>query len=366
MTHARARLWLGVSCVGTLVTLSAAMLWLGLPAFLRELVDSDTVGEAPLIAIAPASIALILAPFDWMGGYFVPNSSGRSNVAARRFLGQWLRSVVLHWMLATAGLLAVLAVGRAAGNAGAIAAVLLGQVVLLALQSRLARLIGGLRIRSRESQTTVVESEGGFSGGITGLPGLERTIQPANWNDEFDVDERAALELRRREAIASGSRRRGVILALLWNTAAFAIAVHLPMASATTGPGLVTALLYFTLLQFVGLLILPRPSREGVVEVDRRVVERGVSLPVFARALTRLEDRQDGEPERSRELESVFHPVPCVRRRIAELSLRTRPVRGFWHAARTALFLSWIVGGPLARAVHCNVGRPELWVLLPD
>jgi hypothetical protein len=61
----------------------------------------------------------------------------------------------------------------------------------------------------------------------------------------------------------------------------------------------------------------------------------------------------------------VFHPVPCVRRRVAELSLRLRSIRGYWNVARLTLFLSWPCGGFLSRAVHCNIGRPELWVLLP-
>ncbi|WP_146526280.1 hypothetical protein [Novipirellula artificiosorum] len=36
-----------------------------------------------------------------------------------------------------------------------------------------------------------------------------------------------------------------------------------------------------------------------------------------------------------------------------------------WHAARMTLFVSWACMGMLVRAVHCNVGRPELWVMLP-
>jgi len=37
-----------------------------------------------------------------------------------------------------------------------------------------------------------------------------------------------------------------------------------------------------------------------------------------------------------------------------------------WHAARTALYLSWAGVGLLGRAVHCNLGRPEVWVFLPS
>ena len=40
--------------------------------------------------------------------------------------------------------------------------------------------------------------------------------------------------------------------------------------------------------------------------------------------------------------------------------------RGAHQATRLALYLSWACLGVLARAVHCNAGRPEVWVLLPS
>jgi hypothetical protein len=36
-----------------------------------------------------------------------------------------------------------------------------------------------------------------------------------------------------------------------------------------------------------------------------------------------------------------------------------------WGVARLALFTSWAPLSPLSRAVHCNIGHPELWALLP-
>jgi hypothetical protein len=64
-------------------------------------------------------------------------------------------------------------------------------------------------------------------------------------------------------------------------------------------------------------------------------------------------------------VETVFHPIPALRRRIARLEEGRASEGGAWHAARMALFLSWASFGLLGRAVHCNCGRPELWVLLP-
>jgi hypothetical protein len=56
--------------------------------------------------------------------------------------------------------------------------------------------------------------------------------------------------------------------------------------------------------------------------------------------------------------------VPSVDNR-RRLTRGTSSSLGAWHVARLTLFLSWSCLGLLSRAVHCNAGRPELWVLLP-
>ena len=86
---------------------------------------------------------------------------------------------------------------------------------------------------------------------------------------------------------------------------------------------------------------------------------------LLEQTMTALDRLQDDEPARARAIEAVFHPIPSLSRRLAALAAPEGPRLGPWHAARTALFLSWAGFGFLSRAVHCNSGRPELWVLLP-
>ena len=126
-----------------------------------------------------------------------------------------------------------------------------------------------------------------------------------------------------------------------------------------------TARLGFTLWSFVGLLLLPSVSRPAVLAADRSGVLRSEGSAVLQQTLQRLDAMQDGEPRRAAWVESVFHPVPSVQRRIAALRDDREPFAGPWHVARMALFLSWAGSGFLARAVHCNSGRPELWSMLP-
>jgi hypothetical protein len=64
-------------------------------------------------------------------------------------------------------------------------------------------------------------------------------------------------------------------------------------------------------------------------------------------------------------VETMFHLIPALSRRLEALSAAEGPRIGAWHAARSALYLSWAGFGFLSRAVHRNSGRPELWALLP-
>ena len=139
----------------------------------------------------------------------------------------------------------------------------------------------------------------------------------------------------------------------------------MPGSSPGNAAGLVQAALWFTLWSFAGLLTLPSLNRPAVLEVDRFALKQGVPREVLVAAISRLDRLQDDEPERTRGIEWVFHPIPSVNRRIAALDEAEARSIGGWQGARMTLYLSWACFGFLARAVHCNAGRPALWVLFP-
>ena len=126
---------------------------------------------------------------------------------------------------------------------------------------------------------------------------------------------------------------------------------------------LIMTVAWFTLWSFIGLLLLPTISRNASQMVDRELAEHGAD-PMLIVASTRSQDSlQDGEPKRSPWIETIFHPIPSVEGRFKNT---TSSPWAAWQMARTSLFLSWGCVGLLARAVHCNVGRPELWAMLPS
>lgn len=387
MTYARARLWLGISGVGTMVVLATAALALGLPARLTELFDPVTPAAhlLPLLAFLLA-YALLQLPFDILGGYILPKRFGRDHPAFGRFVLGLLRGVGSHTsllLLIGAGLLFA---GNWLGTPGVIVFGLLVSVLLLAVRKQLAGVFAPMRAHKdndepnqahrsdvpgtapqfQQPRFEQVESEDeGFTGGYSGIFRPRRVLLPARWIRELDRQSVSVVRERRRIAATSAAWIRGRVLALAFTWTGIALAAVLVGSERlATAEGIITFSLIFTLWSFLGLLLLPTPSRAGVVEVDRAARESGVDPESLVKAARALDQYQDRESERRAGIEVVFHPIPSVRNRF-EGPLITGG-RGFLDAARTAIFLSASGLGLLGRAVHCNSGRPALWVYLPS
>ena len=203
----------------------------------------------------------------------------------------------------------------------------------------------------------------GFSGGFSGPAGT--LVLPARWARCLTPEALAVLIDRRLGILRSGAWWRTLVLAALWNALGFLLASLLPGAGVQTVAELVTTALGFTLWTFAGLLVLPTPSRRATVAADARAAGDGEARRHLIEAIARIDRLQDDEPERSPGLELVFHPVPSVARRERALAGPPPPGPGAWHLARTALYLAHAGLSLLPRLVHCNAGRPELWVYLP-
>jgi hypothetical protein len=388
MTYARARLWLGISGVGFWVTLAATLLLTQTAPFADELAAPPSLAnDVKNLSVLLGFYVLLSAPFDWLGGYELPRRFGRTVPTLPHFIAQWLRGVFGQSLVLLVAGLTLLAAGRAGGRWGAIMAALLVMMVLLAAQGWLARFIGGLRrtatnLKPYEQRLTrwgvklpaasVLEvSDPAFVGGFVGWPGRERLVLPALWIQQKTglpalSEEAVATQIARRiGVIERGSRQRGVWLALLWNVMGFALATMLPGAGVTNSGELLMTACGFTLWSFLGVLTLPSLSRPGVFEGDFFAAQQGVSHDALERTAATLDQWQDDEPARSPLVETIFHPIPSVQSRLQQLAAPGREPRGAWQAARVALFLTWGCFGFLSRAVHCNSGRPELWVLFP-
>lgn len=368
MTYARARLWLGISSVGTLVVLSALALALDLPGRLLPAAGGPAVELAALVSCFGMYL-LAQLPFDFLGGWLLPRAHGRAAPSPGEFVATWLRGVVVLGAIWTSLALLLLVVARVAGNLAAFGVVALATGWLVVAQARLARLVGGVGpLAGRhpaDGASVWGHADPGFTGGWAGWPGREQHVLPAAWYDQLTPGELAAELARRRAQREGGGRARGVAMAAAFQLAGFALVAFGLRVPLDQLAGVVELALWMTLWSFAGVLLLPSLSRPAVYDADRRALESGIDATTLRSTIDALDRRQDDEPERAPGIEAVFHPIPAARHRAERLGHPGAAGAGTWHAARMALWLGWAGLGLLGRAVHCNCGRPELWVMLP-
>ena len=349
-----------------MVAVSALLLLLRAPWRLLPTTEGNLSGDLRALASVFFVHAALSGPFDLFGGWVLPTEYGKSGPRLSTFLRGWLRGGVFHGAFLFVSALLLLVAARRGGFFGALGAFVGVEVALLLLQPFVARLVSGLRFGCAEGEAVFVAGDAPYvTGGVGGISGGGTIFAPARWKETL-TPEQLALALARRDGlIRSGSRTRGVLLALGWNALGFALAAALSGEVGSVA-GLTTAFLWFTLWSFVGVLVLPTPSRRGVFEGDGLMKESGVSRAVWESLIVRLDRDQDDEPARAPGVERFFHPIPSVERRMARWNSGGSVERGAWQAARMALYLSWAGGGFLSRAVHCNSGRPDVWVFFPS
>jgi len=117
-----------------------------------------------------------------------------------------------------------------------------------------------------------------------------------------------------------------------------------------------------TLWTFGGLLALPALSRKVVFAADRAAADAGIDIRSWITRFPSLVG-EDGSPRDA--VETIFYPMPSAARRLRQIE---KPLTGFipGNLARSNLYYSWATLTLLGRAVHCNVGRPVLWVFPPS
>ena len=381
MTYARKRLWLGISGVGLTVLVSLAAVVFDLPHRLIP-PDADRQFTTALAAVALVWMlhALLLLPLDIIGGLVVV----REKPGVLRWIAGWLRGVTVQWLWYALAAALLLRTGQQFGKTVALLVFLLLQSVLLSRQALMAWLVGGLRFAPVSPALAAAADAAGlgargvreigcddpsFTGAWSGTS-AQRLWVPQRWVEELPPEQLVVALVRRVGVRTLGLRRRGVLLAIAWNTAGFALATAMPRAELLTAAGFVTTMAWYTLWMFVGVLVLPTLSRPAVLAADQwaRASHDGA---IVAATITQLDRWQDDEAVRDARVESVFHPVPARGARLRALDADASGIEaipfagGAWHATRMMLYLSWAGLGGLSRAVHCNIGRPALWVMLP-
>lgn len=379
VTYARARLWLGITGVGSLVTIATLALVLDWPHRFFSARRTFGTREFSELMLFVIGYATVMFPFDFLGGFWVPRKYARTKASFSNWWRTYVPSVLgqgVFFLLLGTSLLMMSQLFGWLGTAltivgGFLVCLLIRRQIVAYHESRSTQ--ESLALKKAKSvvsswnidlpEVTIANhSDVGFTGGIIGSRKDAKIVIPQTWL-KFSTNVLAVAIARRALAIQSGSYRRGWILALLWNAIGFAVCTLFSVTGLTTLAGLITTISAFTIWTFLGLLILPTLSRSASLRVDHELGTLGVREDLIQRAAANLDQKQDDEPVRPTLIEIIFHPIPNVSSRNV-----SQPPSGYsaWNVARTTLFFSWAFLGFLSRSVHCNVGRPELWTMLPS
>lgn len=364
-----ARRRLGAGGVGLVVVLSAIAYLYQLPSTFFPHFGGPWYADFAALAAFYLAYAAISLPFDVMGGFLIPwQVQGRSRPFPV-FLLEWARGAGVQGIVMTLAGLAVLEAGKQWGYWATVGTVLVLQVALVAGQTSLAQLTGGLAAAKAPAERLNAEvfesADAGFCGGVAGLPGMERVVAPQRWLRSRSPEALEAELQRRAGVVATGTRRRGVLAALGWNLGGYMISAAMPWVRLDSVYGVLQVFLGCTLWSFLGLLVLPAFSRAGVLEADRWAVGHGASPESVVLATTGIGGFEDeGLPE-ARGIARWFRAAPAREERLKALD-EGRKTTGAWQASQMALYLSWAHFGLLSRMAHGIAGRPALWVIPPE
>jgi hypothetical protein len=118
MTYARARLWLGISGVGTFVVLATSLLVSRIHLTILPNSEYWQDNDAWALVGFVGAFLLLMLPFDLLGGFILPNRYQRQITTFGQFLGAWLIGVALQSALFVTTGLVMLSAGRVAGTIG--------------------------------------------------------------------------------------------------------------------------------------------------------------------------------------------------------------------------------------------------------
>jgi hypothetical protein len=294
-------------------------------------------------------------------------------------MGAWLRGVVVLALLSATSMAAVISAGIVGGTRAAVLTTVGVSMLVLTTQGLLARSVNRLPVRSLPAALNdevknagldaqdirVVEAaDEAFVGGWLGA--LRPTLWiPARWTGSDMQTLRRVQWVRRSVQLRSGARMRGWWAAVLWPALGLWLSVSLLPFGWDDARLWLAVPAMSTLWSFVAVLLLPSVSRPAVYHADAEAA-RVVGVPDTAQSITQLDQWQDDEPERTALVESIFHPVPSAGNRARRLREEAAADnRGGHQQTRLTLLSSLATGSVLGRVVHCNIGRPALWVVYP-
>jgi len=121
---------------------------------------------------------------------------------------------------------------------------------------------------------------------------------------------------------------------------------------------------WMTVWSFLSLILLTRLSHNSVYACDAIAKNKNKSLLI--KWIKYFPDIVGENGHQNPLKQAVFYPIPSIKCRLDALKTNSIGTINFGNLTRRNLFISWGVFNLSARSVHCNVGRPLLWILPPS
>ena len=121
---------------------------------------------------------------------------------------------------------------------------------------------------------------------------------------------------------------------------------------------------WMTVWSFLSLILLTRLSHNSVYECD--AIAKNENKSLLIKWIKHFPDIVGENGHQNPLKQAIFYPIPSIKSRLYALKTNRIGTINFGNLTRRNLFLSWGVFNLSARSVHCNVGRPLLWVLPPS
>ncbi len=372
ITYARSRLWVGILSVGSWVLLSLVVLFT-INTFSTEF---QNISLSSSIFTFLGLYAIISLPFDFVGGFLLPRKYGRNKQSFIHYFLSYLRGIFFQGAFLFGIAFLFLSLLTSFPLSSLLLPLLLStfaiQIFLALLQKPIALLVSKFTISKSEENSNLFEvwesSDIGFTGGI---PFLQKAnILPKKWVDTLSPEEIQLLVKRRNFLKENKSHIYGICGAILFNLVGVVFGYLGWVGSGITieQNGYLSFLLVWassvSLWSFLGLLYLPSLSQKATLMGDSFWIPEDKKK--VTHLITSLDDYQDQEPKRQPQIQKIFHPIASVDIRLQALEKEQSTSFATWHIARYTLYYSWSILSFMGRGVHCNVGRPHLWVFLPS
>ena len=128
----------------------------------------------------------------------------------------------------------------------------------------------------------------------------------------------------------------------------------------TVSSSIIYLSLISNLISFLYILILPKISQNGIINIDSIMKNKDMNL--FKENLEIFENYQDKNESRNKAVETIFYPIPSIETRINVNEKRL----GLPNVSRLIIFFASFNLSIIFKGVHGNAGKPENWILPPS